>query len=561
MTHLPGSHWPYSDSAAPEAVAGEKDACGVGFLANLQGETSHWVLQQALRGLGCMEHRGGCGGDGDSGDGAGVLCQIPWAYLREVWPEAAAAKGLGMMFMPTDASCRADVRRVCDAEASALGLRPLGWRTVPVDPTVLGPMARATAPVIEQWVLDGHADDSAFEGQLLRLRRRIGARIRAEFGTSGGYDLYVASLSSRTVVYKGMVRSEVLAQYYADLKDPRFAVSFAVYHRRFSTNTLPRWPLAQPMRLLGHNGEINTLLGNLNWAKASEASLENVWGEAADDLIPVVNPAFSDSANLDATLELMVRSGRSITDSLITLVPEAFRNQPDLDSRPDVTAMYEFNAGIQEPWDGPALLVFADGKRVGATLDRNGLRPARWCTTDDGFVIMGSETGVVDLSGKTIVRKGRLGPGQMVAVDLERGELLDNWSVKEDAARRFPYAEWLQQHRRSVAPQPWIQDQQVSELDLLRLQTAMGFTAEDFDLIIEDMAALGKEPTYCMGDDIPLAVLSEKPHLLFDYFKQRFAQVTNPPIDPLREKLVMSLEMHLGERRPALKPQAEAAAV
>ena len=366
----------------------------------------------------------------------------------------------------------------------------------------------------------------------------------------------MASLSSRTVVYKGMVRSEVLAQYYADLRDPRFEVSFAVYHRRFSTNTLPRWPLAQPMRMLGHNGEINTLLGNLNWAKASEASLAEVWGEAAADLNPVVNPGFSDSANLDATLELMVRSGRSITDSLITLVPEAFRNQPDLDSRPDVTAMYEFNAGIQEPWDGPALLVFADGKRVGATLDRNGLRPARWCTTDDGFVIMGSETGVVDLSGKTIVRKGRLGPGQMVAVDLERGELLDNWSVKEDAARRFPYAEWLQQHRRSVAPQPWIQDQQVSELDLLRLQTAMGFTAEDFDLIIEDMAALGKEPTYCMGDDIPLAVLSEKPHLLFDYFKQRFAQVTNPPIDPLREKLVMSLEMHLGERRPALKPQA-----
>ena len=558
---LRSAAWPYSDSAAPEAVAGEKDACGVGFLAQLQGQASHWVLQQALRGLGCMEHRGGCGGDGDSGDGAGVLCQIPWSYLREVWPEAASAKGLGMMFMPTDSVGREDVRRLCDEEAKALGLRSLGWRVVPVDASVLGPLARATAPVIEQWALDGDLEDADFEGLLLRLRRRIGARIRAAFGADGAHELYVASLSSRTVVYKGMVRSEVLAQYYADLRDSRFAVSFAVYHRRFSTNTLPRWPLAQPMRLLGHNGEINTLLGNLNWAKASEASLENVWGEAADDLIPVVNPAFSDSANLDATLELMVRSGRSITDSLITLVPEAFRNQPDLDSRPEVTAMYEFNAGIQEPWDGPALLVFADGKRVGATLDRNGLRPARWCTTADGFVIMGSETGVVDLSDKTVVQKGRLGPGQMLAVDLESGQLLDNWSVKEDAAARFPYGEWLQQHRRSVAPQPWTQARQVGELDLLRLQTAMGFTAEDFDLIIEDMAALGKEPTYCMGDDIPLAVLSDKPHLLYDYFKQRFAQVTNPPIDPLREKLVMSLEMHLGERRPALKPQPEAAAV
>ena len=557
----PAAFWPYRDSPAPDSVAGEKDACGVGFLAQLSGETSHWVMQQALRGLGCMEHRGGCGGDGDSGDGAGVLCQIPWTYLKAVWPEAMAAKGLGMLFMPQDSQKRDLARQFCEEEAAALGLSSAGWREVPVDASVLGPMARQTAPVIEQWLLAGDAEADAFEALLLRLRRRVGAKARELWGFEGSRDLYVASLSSRTVVYKGMVRSEVLAQYYADLRDPRFEVSFAVYHRRFSTNTLPRWPLAQPMRMLGHNGEINTLLGNLNWAKASEASLAEVWGESAADLNPVVNPGFSDSANLDATLELMVRSGRSITDSLITLVPEAFRNQPDLDSRPEVTAMYEFNAGIQEPWDGPALLVFADGKRVGATLDRNGLRPARWCTTADGFVIMGSETGVVDLSGKTVVQKGRLGPGQMVAVDLESGQLLDNWTVKEDAAGRFPYGDWLQQHRRSVAAQPWTQERLIGELDLLRLQTAMGFTAEDFDLVIEDMAGLGKEPTYCMGDDIPLAVLSEKPHLLYDYFKQRFAQVTNPPIDPLREKLVMSLEMHLGERRPALKPQAEAAAV
>ena len=561
MTHLTGSSWPYSDSAAPQAVAGEKDACGVGFLAQMQGQPSHWVLEQALRGLGCMEHRGGCGGDSDSGDGAGILCEIPWAYLRAIWPEAADAQGLGMMFLPTDAERREQARRFFEEEAAALGLQFAGWREVPVDSAVLGPMARETAPVIEQWLVRGEAEADAFEALLLRLRRRVGARARDAWGFEGSRDFYVASMSSRTVVYKGMVRSEVLAQYYADLRDSRFEVSFAVYHRRFSTNTLPRWPLAQPMRLLGHNGEINTLLGNLNWAKASEASLAGVWGDAADDLNPVVNPAFSDSANLDATLELMVRSGRSVTDSLITLVPEAFRNQPDLDSRPDVTAMYEFNAGIQEPWDGPALLVFADGKRVGATLDRNGLRPARWCSTQDGFVIMGSETGVVDLSGKTVVQKGRLGPGQMLAVDLQTGQLLDNWLVKEDAAGRFPYGDWLKQHRRNVGPQPWTQSQQVGELDLLRLQTAMGFTAEDFDLIIGDMASLGKEPTFCMGDDIPLAVLSDKPHLLYDYFKQRFAQVTNPPIDPLREQLVMSLEMHLGERRPALKPQADAASV
>ena len=564
MTQLSDSAWPHCDTPAPEAVAGEKDACGVGFLAQLQGEASHWLLQQALRGLGCMEHRGGCGGDGDSGDGAGVLCGIPWDYLKAVWPEAAASgdgRGLGMLFLPSDPSRREQAQMFAAEEAAALGLQSKGWREVPVDSAVLGPLARETAPSIHQWLVEGEQAGDALEALLFRLRRRLGDRARKAFGAEGARDLYVASLSSRTVVYKGMVRSEVLAAFYADLRDARFAVSFAVYHRRFSTNTLPRWPLAQPMRLLGHNGEINTLLGNLNWARASESQLSQVWGDAAADLNPVVNPAFSDSANLDANLELMVRSGRSITDSLITLVPEAFRNQPDLESRPDVTAMYEFNAGIQEPWDGPALLVFADGKRVGATLDRNGLRPARWCTTSDGFVIMGSETGVVDLSDKTVVSRGRLGPGQMLAVDLERGELLDNWAVKEDAAARHPYGSWLQEHRRNLDAQPWTDDSQLADLDLLRLQTATGFTAEDLELVIEDMAGAAKEPTYCMGDDIPLAVLSDKPHLLYDYFKQRFAQVTNPPIDPLREKLVMSLEMHLGERRPALCPQPEAAAL
>ena len=295
-----------------------------------------------------------------------------------------------MLFLPSDPSRREQAQMFAAEEAAALGLQSKGWREVPVDSAVLGPLARETAPSIHQWLVEGEQAGDALEALLFRLRRRLGDRARKAFGAEGARDLYVASLSSRTVVYKGMVRSEVLAAFYADLRDARFAVSFAVYHRRFSTNTLPRWPLAQPMRLLGHNGEINTILGNLNWARASESELSQVWGDAAADLNPVVNPAFSDSANLDANLELMVRSGRSITDSLITLVPEAFRNQPDLESRPDVTAMYEFNAGIQEPWDGPALLVFADGKRVGATLDRNGLRPARWCTTSDGFVIMGS---------------------------------------------------------------------------------------------------------------------------------------------------------------------------
>ena len=556
--------WPHCDSPAPAEVAGEKDACGVGFLANLKGETSHWVLKQALRGLDCMEHRGGCGGDGDSGDGAGVLCGIPWTYLEAVWPEAAAAsaatRGLGMAFLPAEAGKRDQAKAFCDEEAQALGLRSLGWRSVPVDPSVLGPLARGTAPVIEQWLLAADCDGDALEALLFRLRRRCGDRARSVWGAVPS-DLYFASLSSRTVVYKGMVRSEVLSAYYGDLRDERFAVSFAVYHRSFSTNTLPRWPLTQPMRLLGHNGEINTLLGNLNWARAAEADLDAVWGEAASDLKPVVNSAFSDSANLDATLELLVRSGRPITESLLTLVPEAFRDQPALADKPAVQAFYEYSACTQEPWDGPALLVFADGRSVGATLDRNGLRPARYCITSDGFVVMGSETGVVELEESRIIEKGRLGPGQMLAVDLENGRLLHNWDVKQEVAAGHPYGQWLAEHRSTLTAQPWTQERQLADLELLQQQTAFGFTAEDFDLVIEDMAGAAKEPTYCMGDDIPLAVLSDKPHLLYYYFKQRFAQVTNPPIDPLREKLVMSLEMHLGKRGSPLKPEASAAAV
>ena len=565
--------WPHCDSPAPVEVAGEKDACGVGFLAHLGGERSHWVLQQALRGLDCMEHRGGCGGDSDSGDGAGILCGIPWALLEAVWPEAGASqgqeRGLGMVFLPADGAKRAAAIQFSEEEATKLGLQSLGWRDVPVDSEVLGPLARQSAPHMAQWLLapapgqppvgEAIAGD-ALEALLFRLRRRIGDRAREAWGPGPG-DLYFASLSSRTVVYKGMVRSEVLARFYADLRDGRFAVSFAVYHRRFSTNTLPRWPLAQPMRLLGHNGEINTLLGNLNWARAAEANLDAVWGEASDDLKPVVNAAFSDSANLDATLELLVRSGRPITDSLFTLVPEAFRQQPELENRPAIQAMYEYNACLQEPWDGPALLVFADGRSVGATLDRNGLRPARYCITSDGYVVMGSETGVVELEESRIIEKGRLGPGQMLAVDLDNGRLLRNWEVKQEAATRHPYGSWLADNRRNLESQPWRQERALGDLELLQRQTASGFTSEDLDLVIEDMAGAAKEPTYCMGDDIPLAVLSDKPHLLFDYFKQRFAQVTNPPIDPLREKLVMSLEMHLGRRGSALRPEASGAAV
>ncbi len=557
------NNWPYCDSSSPTCLSGERDACGVGFLAQTQGHQSNWVLKQALRGLNCMEHRGGCGGDSDSGDGAGILCEIPWDFLKQVWQAAGSCTtetGLGMIFMPNNPELRNQVQNICNEVAKSIGLKSIGWRTVPVNNSVLGTLARENAPFICQWLVKGETKNNDLESQLFRLRRRIGERARKLLGDNA-HELYIASLSTKTVVYKGMVRSAVLSSFYEDLQDPRFKVSFAVYHRRFSTNTLPRWPLAQPMRMLGHNGEINTLLGNLNWARATEGSLQEVWGEGAEDLKPVVNPDFSDSANLDATLELFVRSGRPITDSLLTLVPEAFRDQPALQTQEEIKAFYEFSACTQEAWDGPALLVFADGRSVGATLDRNGLRPARYCITKDGFVIMGSETGVVELQESQIIEKGRLGPGQMLAVDLEQGRILRNWDVKKEAARRHPFKKWLNENRKNLDQQPWIKTSKLSKNELLQQQTACGFSSEDLEIIIDAMAGGAKEPTYCMGDDIPLAILSDKPHLLYDYFKQRFAQVTNPAIDPLREKLVMSLEMHLGKRGSPLKPSPESAAI
>ncbi len=556
------SNWPYCDSTYPDAFSGERDSCGVGFIANVEGKQNNWVLSQALRGLNCMEHRGGCGGDSDSGDGAGVLCEIPWSYLKKVWDAAknceSKTSGIGMIFMPKDQRNRELARKICEEEAESLGLTSKGWRDVPVNEEVLGKLARKNAPFIQQWIVNIKNKEINIDALLFRLRQRISNRANLEL-KEDELGLYICSLSSKTIVYKGMVRSEILAPFYNDLNDDRFEVSYAVYHRRFSTNTLPKWPLAQPMRLLGHNGEINTLLGNINWAKATETDINSVWKENANDLKPIVNNVFSDSANLDLNLELLVRSGRPITDSLLTLIPEAFRDQPELINKPEITAFYEYAAGTQEPWDGPALIVFTDGKNIGATLDRNGLRPARYCITNNGYVIMGSETGVVEIEEHLIKEKGRLGPGQMLALDLEKKVILRNWEVKEESANRYPYLDWLKANRINLNNQKWQVNTTFDKQELLQKQIAFGFSSEDFDYIINSMAANAKEPTYCMGDDIPLAILSNKSHILYDYFKQRFAQVTNPPIDPLREKLVTSLEMHLGTRKAPLIPKEESA--
>ncbi len=542
----------------------ERDACGVGFIASQQGTASHSLVQKALTGLTCLEHRGACSADQDSGDGAGIMTAVPWALFRPWLAEQGVTEispdsmGVGMVFLPPQAEAAAIARQVVNQVCSKTDLEVIGWRIVPVQPQVLGPQARANQPQIEQvLVRSANLKGDDLEQHLYWVRKQIQNAIAA-LATPWGKDFYICSLSLRRLIYKGMVRSVVLGEFYLDLQNPAYESPFAIYHRRFSTNTLPKWPLAQPMRLLGHNGEINTLLGNINWMLAREAMLESpIWGDRLADLKPVVNAENSDSANLDNTMELLVRSGRSPMQALMMMVPEAYLNQPDLEDYPEIIDFYEYYSGIQEAWDGPALIVFSDGKVVGATLDRNGLRPARYCTTRDGYVIVSSEAGVIPVAEADILEKGRLGPGQMLAVDLTQQEILRNWQIKQQVAQAHPYGEWLRAHRHDVVPQPFLAAPQLERQQFLQQQISFGYGSEDVEMVIESMAQEGKEPTFCMGDDAPLAVLSGRPHLLYDYFKQRFAQVTNPPIDPLREKLVMSLVTQLGRHSNLLLDQGE----
>ncbi len=545
----------------------ERDACGVGFIAYQDGRRSNKIIQQALKALGCMEHRGGCSADRDSGDGAGIMTALPeklfaqWFKEQNMPQPESATWGVGMVFLPQDVAQIAESKQYVEKIVIEEGLKVLGWREVPIRPEVLGQQARDYQPHIEQIIVSSidnlRGDD--LERKLYIARSRVGKNLSDDF--------YICSFSCRTIVYKGMVRSVILGEFYQDLLNPGYESTFAVYHRRFSTNTMPKWPFAQPMRILGHNGEINTLLGNINWMSNREKELVSseeltLTGWTSDEikgLTPIVNNDNSDSYNLDSAMELLVRTGRSLTEAAMILVPEAYQNQPSLAKYPEIVDFYEYHSGQQEPWDGPALLVFSDGKTVGATLDRNGLRPARYTITKDGYVVVGSETGVVDIPDAEVVEKGRLGPGQTIVVDLQTKEVLRNWDVKQRVAQANPYGKWIEQYRQSVEPQEFGTENLLTPEELLRRQTAFGYTAEDVELIIQSMAINGKEPTFCMGDDIPLAVLSEKPRLLYDYFKQRFAQVTNPAIDPLRESLVMSLSMQLGAKGNILNLKPESA--
>ncbi|GBC76612.1 Ferredoxin-dependent glutamate synthase 2 [bacterium HR08] len=549
----------------------ERDACGVGFIADMSGVARPEILAWALEALGRLQHRGAVSADAETGDGAGVLFQLPRGFFRREAVRLGARLchterlAVGMAFLPAEREQLTEARRIIEetvrewpSRPGRLSVRWIGWRSVPVVLDVLGEKAAAECPAIEQFLISsGEAPCSGerFERELYLLRKLIERRMRA-----AALSTYIVSLSHRTIVYKGLMVSSQLGRFYPDLRNRSFKTAFAIFHQRYSTNTLPNWRLAQPFRMLAHNGEINTLQGNRHWMRAREADLRaSVWGEDGELLAPILWEEGSDSANLDNALELLVLSGRSLLHAMMMLVPEAHEGIADMDE--EVRAFYEYHECLMEPWDGPAALCFSDGRIVGAAVDRNGLRPARYVVTSEGIILVASEVGVLPIAEERIVEKGRLGPGMMLAVDMAQGRLLRNEEIKRSVAAHRPYARWIQEHL--ITGPPLLAaasfDRPAREAgELVREQRVFGYTTEDLDFLFKQMVVEGKEPTGSMGDDTPLSVLSQKPRLLYTYFKQRFAQVTNPPIDPLREQLVMSLSTLIGARGHWLEEAPEA---
>ncbi|HEX8037470.1 MAG TPA: glutamate synthase large subunit [Ktedonobacterales bacterium] len=529
----------------------EHDSCGTGFVANVSGWREHAIVERALEALANLAHRGAMDADAETSDGVGVMLQLPYdilqAWLIEQSQPAVPAQDLavGMCFLPRDQQAAGEARATLRMVLDRHGVRLLGWRGVPVDESVLGAAARHSCPCIEQAVIQrpAHVNADAFERMLYLIRKETESRL-----ASSGVNAYIASLSARTVVYKGLLTAATLPQFYRDLADPRFTSGFALFHQRYSTNTFPSWQLAQPMRLLAHNGEINTVQGNRNWMEARETSmLQDVWASEATWLHPVIDPKGSDSTSLDNALELLVRSGHDVMSAMTLLAPEAWENRDDL--RLAVRAFFQARAPLMEPWDGPAALVFSDGVIVGAALDRNGLRPLRYIQTADGLLVVASEVGVMNLDEARIVTKGRLGPGQMIVLDTRRGAVLRNREIKTELASRHPYHGWAQHHIVPVehtAERKDAETERYGAAELVERQALFGYSHEDVELVLRPMVQEGSEAVWSMGDDTPLSVLSVQPRPLATYFKQRFAQVTNPPIDSLREQLVMSLTTYLG---------------
>ena len=536
----------------------ERDACGLGFVAHIKGKKSHQIVQQGLQILANLTHRGATGYDPKLGDGAGILIQMPDAFMRKEATKlginlpAVGSYACGTAFLPQTKNgreaCESIVARIIHEEAQTL----LGWRDVPRDNSNIAQAAKDVEPVMRQVFIgrgENVADQNTFERKLFVIRKRIEHEVRA-LKLEDSAQFYFPSLSSKTIIYKGMLLANEVGIYYKDLQDEDMVSALALVHQRFSTNTFPAWDLAHPFRMIAHNGEINTVQGNINWMAARHESMRSaLMGEDLEKLWPLIVEGQSDSAAFDNALELLVAGGYSLPHAMMMLIPEAWSNESanklmDDDRR----AFYEYHAALMEPWDGPAAVAFTDGTTIGATLDRNGLRPARYLLTDDDHVMMASEMGVLTFPEEKIIKKWRLQPGKMLLINLEEGRIIDDVEIKKSLAEVKPYKAWIEKTRYSLADLPKIDAQSSMASSLLDTQQAFGYTQEDVKFVMQPMIANGEEASGSMGNDSALSVLSNKPKIIYNYFKQLFAQVTNPPIDPIREELVMSLVTFIGPK-------------
>ncbi len=543
----------------------EHDACGVGFVANIKGNKTHTLVEQGLQILQNLDHRGACGSEVNTGDGAGILFQMPHEFFVEAAKKsriklpAAGQYGVGMIYLPPDARQRRKIEQAFEKIIHSEGQELLGWRTVPVDNKSLGATAKSSEPFVRQVFIGRNANektDLAFERKLYVIRKRTYTEIRCSTMDGSQY-WYVCSLSCRTIVYKGMLLTEQVGKYFPDLLSPLMKTALVLVHSRFSTNTFPSWSRSHPYRYIAHNGEINTLRGNINWMHAREAIFESdAFGDDIKKILPIVDPNGSDSAMFDNVLELLVLAGRSLPHAVMMMIPEPWTKHQTMSD--EKKAFYEYHSCLMEPWDGPASIAFTDGKKIGAVLDRNGLRPSRYYVTKDDVVIMASEVGVLDIPPENILHKGRLQPGRMFLVDTEQGRIVSDDEIKTTVATEHPYREWLNKHMIKLAdvPEPGILPEP-NHQTVLHRQLAFGYTFEDLRMLLVPMARDGAEAVGSMGTDTPLAVLSNKPQLLFNYFKQLFAQVTNPPIDCIREEIITSTETAVGSEGNLLKPTPE----
>ena len=539
--------------------AQERDSCGIGFVANIKGQKSHDIIVKGIQVLINLTHRGACGCDPETGDGAGVLIQIPHKFFarecakRGFTLPAAGEYGVGMTFLPVERHDRLQCEGILERIVTEEGLTVLGWRDTPINGAAIGREARNSQPYIQQiFVSRGKGmNDDQLERKLYLVRKRAENEVAKSDLPEKSF-FYMPSFSCRTIVYKGLLLAPQIANFYPELSDPDVISALCLVHQRFSTNTFPTWQLAHPYRFIAHNGEINTLRGNVNWMHARQSVLESpLFGADIKKLFPIIQPGGSDSASFDNALELLVMAGRGISHAMAMLIPEAWSGNPDMN--PQKRAFYEYHASLMEPWDGPAAIAFTDGRSIGATLDRNGLRPARYLVTNDDLIIMASEAGVLPVKPEDVKLKGRLQPGKMLLVDTVGGRIISDKELKANLYGRNPYQLWIKENQVQIHELPEPPREYGTERDtLLQRQRAFGYTDEDLKMILGPMAAKGEEPIGSMGADTPLACLSDKPQPLFNYFKQLFAQVTNPPIDPIREEMVMSLISYIGTERNIL---------